>query len=596
MPIYINSAADQFETRDGRITPTMGSFNVNFDGSSGDPTDTDGRINRALDQFTASFGDRTWPANSWFMTGGYQISNAGDQLVNEPALTYNAEKDILIPQMFGAFEAQCNTFAGYYKNVKDYNPNCKIIAYSSTLVVIRVRGSGVGWPDFNYDIINGTTGSPNWYLVDKDNNRVQSAFRADSQRVNCYANQFNISINGLNFPRAFLSEFFKNASTDGGNGRLLDVIDGIFMDVVDPAPQEVYVDATPPATGGDRVETNRDFNRNGVADQRNDETIPADPANEGGYGGARMLRRGAVKWVNDFENIFGPNQVLFRNGVRDGLDYSPPYGILRNGDPIDQSEYYKAWGGGIFETVQLGLGIRRNSSASSYDIAFNGVGETCRHLARIKSSLIDNHQWGKFGSHAIVVEAWLLDRAPTTADYNMARFLNGLIRLNGACSGLSKGKLQPFPTMDEDVFAIGDTIDGNPPVMGTFDPSVSSGGANNDYTLRSPDYEIGSADFYWQQYNSADGTEKYIWVVRTDFSGGNTHGYGTAVACQLPPPGSGKKWVHVDVRSTVTNGIRFTRAQDTALNNGSDIDAGIDPWGQVDLKPAHAVLLVSADS
>ena len=597
MPIHLQDSSGV----NGGIAPTMSSFTVSMTGASDTQPDVDGSLNRSMGGFKVSFGDPTWPANSWFMTGGYQISNAGVQLVIEPYLTDNATKDLCVCQMHGPYTGTVTSFTGHYKNVKTINPNCKVGTYTSPSEVKKVESyvqGRVGWSTWTYELVNsGSRGNTQWYLRDENGNLVQSKFSSNNARMNWCLQFLDDNSLGLNYAEQFFSEFFAQASVVNANGLFLDYVDFIFLDVAPPRGQEVYEYSVSPL-----VEVRPDLNNDGSSDDDLDgEEIPADITDEDGYGGARMVRRGLVQWIPAFKNIWPPSMVLWRNSTRDGLDYSSgPLGDSIH--PLDQSAFYQAWEGGVQENIMGAIGISKNDSTLEYDLNFNQVEVLTRYNARVKANLLPegSHPWGRFGSHAIPLQFKMLNPNLLggdwrTKDYEMARFITGITRLIGSMTALNIDNRFPFPNMDEDVFPVGDTTDGLPPTMGTLDPSVAVNDTNADYTFRSPDFESGGADFYWQQYNTADGLNKYIWVVRTDYAGSNVHGYGSDVACELPDPGSGKKWVHIDVTSTVTNGIRATRAQDTTLNAGQNVNAG-GSFGAIDRKPAHSQLLVTTDA
>lgn len=550
----------------------------------------------------------SWPENAWFLTGGYQISNADEQFVDEPWLTYNAEKDVLIPQMF-APDRSMEAFTGYYKNVKDYNPNIKILSYSSPSVVRKseVYANGNSLVDYAYRVIVDA-GESDWYLYDDAANLLQAKFSFNYTRANwCLQFQTDNS-SGRNYAEEYFQQWHDNATTSNANGFMIDYIDGIYIDVAPPSPQEVYDYSSSP-----RTQSKPDFNNDGTADEDDEETIPDPITNEDGYGGARMERRGMVQWVDAFKGIFGSDFALFRNGTRDGLNYNWPSGgeLKASTHAMTDSEFYQKWEGGNNEIIMGSLGIRRNTPNEAYDFVLDGFHIQCRYQARQKACAFPEgtHIWGKYGTHALLCQFNLIDPADITGgvwrakDYDMARFITGFCRLNGSCTALNVSNQLSFPLMDEDCFPCGDTVDGNPPEMGTYTPSTAVNSNNLDYVLRSPDYESGSADFYWQEFLTADGFNKYIWVLRSDWTGSSgEHGDGTTTDCQLPDPSSGipggtKVWKHIDTTSTVTTGIRSTRAQGSTgnANDGGDVKSG-GSFGAVALLPAFAVMLVTEDA
>ncbi len=526
--------------------------------------------------------------NGWSMTGGYQIASGAIQFVDEPYITDNAQKDILIAQSLGFFDSSNNTFTARYAAMKAINSDIKILPYLPPSEPKQGTGGSSG-PAWIRDILDDD-GHSSWYLRNTAGEQTESQFSAANLRSS-WAVQFNTDNSaGRNFAEELAVQFNTAITKVNANGAMLPVIDGLFLDVVPPSFQKVFdVDSDP------RTVSNQDFDQDGNAESTNDETDGGGV--EADYGGVRMYRRGAATFPTEIVSAVGPNFVVFRNGGKDGLSYSAG-NELGDADPLDQSEFYQHWGGNIFENAQKSLCCERNSGTNEYDYqGFNGLNQQSRHLARQKSSVIPEatHPWGKFGEHAVVVEMALLDRTPLAADFEMARYYWAFARLNGAVNAVSRGKSKPFPLMDEDVVYMGDTTDGLPPTMGTFDASVANAGTNADYTLRSPDFESGAGDFYWQLFEDA-GT-RYCVVARTDPTGVTVHGDGTAIAVQLPDYGSGNTvWKHLDGTDTgyvnPFTGMKYSN-QTSSVNNGSAVDSG-GSFGQIDLLPFHARLLVAA--
>jgi len=570
-------------------------------------TATDDNSDTALtDSFPIIIEDTTvvtpsgsWPGNAWFLTGGYQISNAF-QLVDSPDKEYNGEKDINIAQGGGPYPTKNSTYTGYYKSLKTFNPDIKLITYQSPAVVRKVEfynppsASAVDWI---YELVNGQDGTTQWYLRDSDGNQVQAGWSVEYSRMN-WAQQF-LDDNGKsqNYGEAYIQGFFDVHTTPNTNGRMIDFIDGVYWDVVPMLPQRVWQYGVSP-----RVADNQDFNNNSSADSTSDETDGS--GTEANYGGCRMYRRGVKLCKEAYKTIYGSSMALGRNASKDGSEFNASNGSLGSSThAMTANEFYQIWDFGVSESMPGKIGCYKDNTNLNYELRFNQFGVFGRYMARTKASLVaeGSHIWGKYGAHLILNQFQMLDPADLpggvwrTEDYNVARFITAVCRLTGTCTAINIDNRYPFPNLDEDVFPCGDTVSTNPPTLGTYDPATAVNGTDADFTLRSPDYETGIGDFYWEQFDTLAATEKYIWVLRSDWPGGTVHGDGIALACQLPDPGVGKKWVHVDVRSTVLNGIRTTRAQDTTLNNGGDVDAG-GSYGAVDLLPAHAVMLVTADS
>lgn len=545
----------------------------------------------------------SWPENGWFLTGGYQISNM-NQMLEEPWASYNAEKDLVIMQSFTPDYDWTRTMATEAtKNQKRINPNIKVLGYTSPGEARKVEfaSTGPSIADYNRRFIRGSLGHLDWFMKDPDGNPVEGLFSNQYQRINYGGTNFTPNnVDGDRHDVAYWKEYYRLLNIPNTEGVLNDWWDGLYFDVVPPKSQKVLVYADPPLDP--RVSSAQDLDENGQGDILDDETIGVE-GDESSWGDCRKYRRGIINWVDSFRDIFGPDKVIFRNGTRDLLDYSSD----TLGDSLysmSQSEFYEYWDSGMQENIMRQVGIEKNNSTLEYDILFNQFDHFSKGCQRRKqcAKSEEDHIWGRFGRHSLVTQFNMIDPSIIPGgvwrekDYNMARFIWGCCRLNGTMLGLNINNLYPFPMMDEDVFPVGDTLDGNPPsAVGTYDPNAVIAPDDGDWTSKPYNYEIGDAKFYWQEYYTKDGANKYICVVRSDYKKDNVHGYGTTAQCQLPNPGAGKKWVHIDVTTTVNNGVRFTKAQDTNLNDGSDVEVG-GSYGAVSLLPAHAVMLVTTDS
>jgi hypothetical protein len=85
--------------------------------------------------------------------------------------------------------------------------------------------------------------------------------------------------------------------------------------------------------------------------------------------------------------------------------------------------------------------------------------------------------------------------------------------------------------------------------------------------------------------------------MRSDWTAAQdrTFPYGTTADCQLPNPGSGKKWIHPDLSNYTNPNTGFTtRNQNSSLNDGNDVASG-GSYGIVSLLPAHGVMVARAD-
>jgi hypothetical protein len=535
-----------------------------------------------------------WPSNGWAMTG-QSIFAATDILQNEPYITWATERDLLFHQGLGwIHEGTNNAVTTRLKNLKDRNPNLKIILYtifdtglSTSDGSALSTGGGIGYQENMSDLLLSSSRSrPDWLLKSADDQQLYGSGGGEryAHRVQCYCTQFQTNNSfGRNLPEQVFHEHKTNFSVPRTDGVLLDYIDGMFFDVIGPMPQKTWdVNFQFYAGVGD-------LNNDGTNETKADETIPADPTNENGYGGARMYRRGIATvdrcWNTTFWNTFGSQMAWGGNVTEHGIKYDFE---LANAT-LSTNEMYQTFTYTYHENSQLDLGIIRDETAKEYETRWDGFDSFVRRAMRIKSLINPtNHIWGRYGPHAHLVEVDLVTREPPAAiDYEVARLYAALCAFIGAIHGCQQWKGRAFPPLDEHHFVWGEAVDPNHPNPGTD----SFDSAGSWFTIRSPDFESGVADFYFVEY------EYVLWVFRSDFQSVSTtwYGEGTPVNCELPNPGTGKKWIHPDLTAyTNPNTGHTTRNQGPTINDGSDVATG-GTYGVVSLLPGHARMLQRAD-
>jgi len=571
------TAATKVLAYDGsdNVGTTTGHIITISDGTDSVDSDTFGIETRAV----------TWPVNGWAMQGGYQISDGIKNMETEPYLTWNAEKDILYPQMFGAsIASQLLAWTGRFKNVKAINPRIKILPYfeAGEIYLSAPASWDVNWKAWNYRLVNnGTKGNTQWYLKDSDGNNVVHHFSpSDNNRdVNSFCTQFQDN-NSLsrNYAEQYIEDLYDNYNTTNANGTILEYTDGLFMDVCSPMKQRVYVDGS-----GGSTEDNVDFNNNSSADTRNNENDGSDV--EANYGGARMHRRGIVNgsrsWVEAFKTKFGSSSAFTANGSEDAIKYQ----ALNLAKPWDDSEFVEKFDSNILELADQSFGIKK--AGSGYNVNWDGFSQFMEASVLCKQRVVDSTNiWGPFGRHCIVIDVGVIDRGSGTfnaIDYDFMRWVGGLCALTGTCLGTNVNTTTPTPPLDEFVYAWGSPTDPAHPNPGTLDTAST----NNPWTLRTADFTSGAASFWWVEFDNV------LWVVRGDYPSTGTAKFGTgsAVNCELPNPGVGKKWIHPDLSAYTNTSSGFsTRDQNSTLNSGSDVTSG-GTYGVVSLLPAHAVMV-----
>lgn len=533
-----------------------------------------------------------WPLLGGFeFYGGYMISDQSGNFENDPAglpsLDWNAEKDVLIIQTLGwRISGLLDSAAERIRRIKDINPDIKIGWYFLPAEVSKDTGvSSVGYPDEIYDLINSPTrGTTNWYQVDVDGNKLESQFDPPRiHRANAYVPQFN---DNNSFGRTMIEQFWaehEQAFTEvRANGeRLIDLIDFAYWDALDSGLERTFADGSDGS-----IARAPDQNRDGSAEGRFSEDIPANVDDEDGYGGARMQRRGAMIGLREFESVFaGTNTLMWRNGTKDGILYT----AQNLSDPPDTNEFYQQFDGSIHERINNDLGLRDNGTG--YDVAFDnfesGIGRHVRIRRMCKPA--DLHAWGAFGYYGLMNVVDLNTRGTyeqiTQLDFAAARFYSGISALCGTMFAPYMNPRDPWPRPDERMMPWGSPVDADyPERIGTLDMSAPYG----PFTMRDPDYEtVGGARFWWQEFQNV------LWLVRGDPppQGTNTYGQGSLATCILPPPQSGGVWRAVDFTTTYVNPTRgwTTRNNSPTVNNGSLAGAnGLSPQ----LLPWHAQMFV----
>ena len=519
--------------------------------------------------------DDAGPVNGWAMQAGYQIANL-DQFDSDPEKTWNAEKDLLvIPGRALNHTQTIQAHITRIQGLKAINPRLRVMMYTNPGQVrktyaTQAASSGHFWRG---TLINsGTRGDDDWYAKDVNGNKVEHKFNSNDNK----ANEADHLIPTNSFGRTYAEQSWEDCHTaysilHSGNA-LINQIDGFFQDVVPPLPDAVFeLDSSP------RNEVAIDYEQDGTPDSRTDNSPT---------GGATKWRTGQVQWITKFRAKFGTSLAYMQNNTRDGTDYTSG---SNDKFPISDSEFYRVTDLGLFESVNHG--INRNNSTDTYDVDNDFFSLVCRKTALIRTRLIvDNGVFGDMTKHMIVADYELVDRTLIAIDYEMYRFMGAFAALNGVMNGCVIKSGTPVPRLDEYQFEWGSPISGTHPddAMGVLDLGDST------YVLRTPDFTNGGATFFWVEFDNV------IWVLRSDYpsTGAGNYGTGSNVNCELPDPGSGKKWIHPDFTSTYTNPNASwlqTRNQTPGLNDGSDAALG-GSFGSVALRPAHAAMMQRVDT
>ena len=501
-----------------------------------------------------------------------------------------------------------NTFYDLYKSVKDKRAQAnkpftvKILPYFS--IEIYKAGEFTARGQF-YQLIEGKPftdsvvkqyvdsggGQPQWWLrtvkpVGSLGQQVEAQYAPNLWNANPATHLIprNNKNETLAEGYARIQQELFSVPLTSGRTKLIDLIDGFWMDVVSFVPQEYKIN-----NGATTVQV--DYDQNGVADSRSDFTI--NNSNFSAEGGAIKEQRGYVFFKNAFKQRF-PNFMFGSNSVEyaeDLINLSGNAGLAANSPQTGQFEYamheVTNWTFG-FGAVGLGFDVRNAFGNFSSGNKMMALMQVC--LAPDEASV----------SGRTFVQA-ILHNVETGTDQRfriakeLYRFLFGIAMLH---SKVAIGMISNNGSNDK-VFDIDDMhwYLGNPKQnrsMGTLDLSKSQYfDANpNSWTMRAPNATNGSAQFWWEEFDNG------LVVVRGDYTGYSTNqqyydysnpGSLTAINCPLPNPGAGYKWAFIPTSFTNPNTGLRSRNLDPTINNGADCTGGT--YGQVSMFPATARVL-----
>lgn len=407
------------------------------------------------------------------------------------------------------------------------------------------------------DLIESPTeGNPNWWMRRLNGAQIEAPFNPTTFWMVNGARSGLLNSLGETYQRArwrkLMALFNQGPTLD-----LLSRMSGFFQDDVHARMQ------TPMSVNnGAQVVTDPDFEQNGVAENITDFSA-------GAAAGCRKWCEGHLDSQSELK-AQKPGFLWFSNSARCSTDYYdggalPPL-------PLSLHPWYAKLSMGLQENIAIaGLGITQSASAYGY----NGGGSlfhASRLLAIHQKMLLPDSQVAG-GRASVVVHYNLIDRTPTAAEYELARFIFVLALLNERCSvSLSLSATKPL-SLDECLLELGAPLATRS--LGTLNE------ANVGYTQRTADASVGVARFYWVE------TLLGLALLRGDSpTVGVYPSADAAVACPLPSADVGFKWQRIDP-SNYTNPKtgRSMRNQQPSVNTGADAGAS------VALKPYHAIVL-----
>jgi hypothetical protein len=409
-----------------------------------------------------------------------------------------------------------------------------------------------------------TEGNPNWYVRRLNGDKVGANF-SPLTLANCNTATNDAGLNSLGerYDQAHL-RMIDEEFNGGTPANFLDTyVDGFFIDNCQIRPPAFYQEGSSTTTVSDF-----DFDDDGVAELRN---LYTSATNAGG----RMWEEGALNILNTIKTRFGSGHGVIPNSSRWALNYFESGG---QPPPLPDRLSYGAWPDLLLsESVSNQVAIMKTSGGA---YTFTGTAGMSLHFRRttMMERFLGPDSGSAFGKAAVIMHAITPDRTTfQQSDYEYARMILCMALLMPRCAfGVSNATTKPMP-LDETFLALGDPIGERG--MGTLNEVTLA------WTMRSPDFENGVADFHWQEF------EDGIVVLRTDSpTVGTWPSADAAVSCTLPFPGSGKKWQMIDAGTYVNAVTGYAmRDQSPSLNNGADVTA-------VSLKPFHGVLIRRVDA
>lgn len=407
---------------------------------------------------------------------------------------------------------------------------------------------------------SSTEGNSNWYLRRATPNQAQVLepnFDPTNNRKCNVARGGGLNSLGEFYGKTFCRKHRAPLATGTPSTDLDSRLMGWFFDNVDQRVPNVFTN-----NGGTSI-TDYDMNGDGLADSRSDYSAT------GGSGASAL---GLLDTKAEFE-AQNPGKVAFLNTANYDGDVingnaSPPM-------PFSVQPHYQKFEFQLAESQHLSLGFAK--TATGYQVTPGSISRLYRGL-EIQKQYLKPDPNPLTVQGCVVLHTNTVDRVTLNQDdYEYARFHFVLSLLIERCGhSVTSGTSRPVPIDERNAYL------GNPRSsrsMGTLNTSTGT------FSLRSPDFTNGSAQFWWAEYDEA------IVVMRGDYPPGPYPAVPypsaqAAVACTLPSPGAGKKWQRFN-GGTYVNPVtqRRMRGISPLVNDGSDVGSS------VSLKQLHGIVL-----
>jgi hypothetical protein len=496
---------------------------------------------------------RNWP----IMNVSCQQGDIIQWLNDTTQRTYTSEKDVVIFQWFAVTNARLNTRTTGLNLLKAANPDIKLLMYVILNETLFESPSAADSDarEITKNLIEGPNGNLNWYARRLNGNQVGSKFNP-LLFTNCNTSiDAGLNSSGQTYAEAFF-EMVDEEFNSGTPANFLDTFaDGIFVDVCKLRPPDFYLLGSATSTVIDM-----DLNDDGVVELL---SLCGDAANAG----CQQWEDGALHIQDTIRTQF-PGYAVAANAsswIYDYFNGTPPTQALP-----DRASYGQWKDFPLYESVTNNIGITKTTSAYN----FSGGGSMNLHFRRTTAMerFLGSDAESTFGRAAILIHSTCIDRTPTANDYQLARTIFCMALLMPRCAPcVSVATTKPMP-LDELFVQLGNPLTDRS--MGTLTEATLA------WTIRTPNFESGVADFHWAEF------EHGIVILRTDSpTVGVWPSADAAVACILPSAGTGKKWQRINAATYVNPVTGYAmRSQDLTINSGADATS-------VSLRPYHGIVL-----
>ncbi|HZT03699.1 MAG TPA: hypothetical protein VFA39_15670 [Steroidobacteraceae bacterium] len=503
------------------------------------------------------------------MRSSVAVGNISSGILDASVRDYVGETDLVVFQWFYPTNARLSLRATGLDYIKNNYPGCNLVMYTIPSTALKT----ITTPQNNAmeivtNLINGANGKPYWYTRRTGGQQTEDAF----DTTNYWSCNMATGVSGLNnLGERYDQAYWRSIDTQFNAGTPANFLDtyspnALYVDNAEARLPAVYIN-----NGATRVK-DIDMDGNGVTDTPDDYSAAS-------TAGGRFWAQGLLNFRASGKARFGANWDMIPNAARWAFDYEDTTFLGAPPKPLNQHPFYGQWSGVLFEGFDRQFGIHSSDANKNYTVSSGGSCTTAYRRMAITDKMMGKDSDSVWGRTFIMGNGDAPDRSSTIAwtqdDYTFGRFMTVaclLVERVSVCLNVSHEK--PLYVDELDVYL-------GPPLatrsMGSLNETTAT------FSLRSPDYTNGAAQFYWTKFQNG------IVVARMDQpTAGVWPTADAAVTVQLPAPRAGKKWQYFDCVNYVNPKTgRKTRGQTPTLNSGRDYTAG-----SLALKPFHAAIVL----